>query len=449
MDGSRTVLPEGYVVIEGTRITKVGSGTPPVVPDARVINAAGCIVTPGLINTHHHFYQTLTRCYPPAVDAALFPWLQSLYPVWEGLDAESVRLGTMAAMAELLLSGCTMSVDHHYVFPGHASPELIDVQVKAAQSLGMRFVATRGSMSLGASAGGLPPDSVVQEEATILADCRRVVEQYHDPDPYAMIQVALAPCSPFSVTPKLMEATAALAEELNVRLHTHLAETEDELDYCRRHYGCTPLDLLRRTGWLTSRTWLAHGIHFSPSEIESLGAAGVGIAHCPTSNMRLGSGIAPVPALRTAGCPVGLGVDGSASNDSSNMLLEVRQATLLGRLNAGAGGFSIWDSLELATVGGAACLGRAGALGVLAPGCAADIAVFRSNGLAHTGALDAAASLVLCAPAQVAHVFVAGRHVVHDGAIDGLDIPSLRDTHHAEAQRLYHRVQTISLGRRP
>ncbi|MCU0611839.1 MAG: 8-oxoguanine deaminase [Candidatus Eisenbacteria bacterium] len=439
---SRHVIRSGYVVLEGSQVHSIGEGAPPALPDALTVDASGCVVTPGLVNTHHHFYQTLTRAYPPSVDATLFPWLRALYPVWEGITAHSVRLGTALAMAELFLSGCTTTSDHHYVFPCDAEPRLIDAQIEVAKNLGMRFVATRGSMSLGTRAGGLPPDSVVQDEAVILADCRRVVEDYHDPDPFGMVQVALAPCSPFSVTPRLMEATATLAAELGVRLHTHLAETKDEQDYCRRHYGCTPLELLHRTGWLSPRTWLAHGIHFSDAEIRTLGDAGVGIAHCPTSNMRLASGIARVPALRAARCPVGLGVDGSASNDSSHLLLEMRQALLLGRLGAGADGFSAWDALELATVEGARCLGRERALGRLTPGFAADVAVFEITDVAHSGAMDPVAGLILCAPAQVRHLFVAGRHVVCEGRISGLDVGSLCAEHRAESLRLRRRVAT-------
>jgi len=445
----RQALPAGFVVLEGSRIHGVGAGTPPSFPDAVTVDATGCIVTPGLINTHHHFYQTLTRAFPPAVDAPLFPWLRALYPIWEGITARSVRLGTQVAMVELMLSGCTTTSDHHYVFPRAVEPHLIDAQIEAARSLGMRFVATRGSMSLGTSAGGLPPDSVVQDEGTILADCRRVVERYHDPDPFGHVQVALAPCSPFSVTPRLMEATARLARELGVRLHTHLAETKDELIFCRRHYGCTPVELLQRTGWLHDHTWLAHGIHFSEAEIKTLGDAGVGIAHCPTSNMRLGSGIAPVGALRHAGCPVGLGVDGSASNDSSNMLLEVRQSLLLGRLGAGADGFSVWDALELATVEGARCLGREHALGRIAPGYAADIVVFDLADVGHSGAMDSLAGLVFCAPARVKHLFIAGEWIVNEGRILGLDIDALRAAHCEESLRLHQRVVRTQLEENP
>ncbi len=431
--------PQGFVVMDGDRIRSRGCGPPPTIEGATVVDVAGCIVTPGLINTHHHFYQTLTRAYLPAVDAPLFRWLQSLYPVWEGITTESVRLATQVAIAELLLSGCTTTSDHHYLFPRAASGDLIDAQIEVARAMGIRFVATRGSMSLGRSAGGLPPDSVVEDEDTILTDCRRVIERYHDPDPFAMVQVALAPCSPFSVTPRLMEATAALARKTGVRLHTHLAETKDELEYCRRHLGCTPLEFLHRTGWLHERTWLAHGIHFDESEIRRLGDAGVGVAHCPTSNMRLGSGIAPVRSLRRAGCPVGVGVDGSASNDSSHLLLEVRQALLVGRLREGVEHVSVWDALELATTGGAACLGRSGTLGVIAPGAAADVAVFDGRPLGLSGAMDPVAGLVLCAPAPVRHLFVGGRWIVKEGHIQGLDLPRVLEAHRAESERLLRR----------
>ncbi len=295
-------------------------------------------------------------------------------------------------------------------------------------------------MSLGQSAGGLPPDTVVQDEQLILDDSRRLIAAYHDNDPFAMIQIALAPCSPFSVTPRLMEQTAELASDNEVRLHTHLAETRDELDYCRKHYACTPVELLERAGWLENNCWVAHGIHFSDEEIAKLGSAGVGIAHCPTSNMRLGSGIAPVPALRAAGCPVGLAVDGSASNDSSNMITEVRQSLLLGRLGAGADGFSPWTALELATIGGAKCLGRGEALGRISSGYAADVVVFDISDIAHSGAVDIVAGFVLCAPAAVKHLFVAGRQIIDEGTLLGVDLNCLRKEHSEESRRLAARV---------
>ncbi len=440
MRDSCSGIHDAYIVLRDGKVHELGAGAPPDIPVESKIDARGCIVMPGLINMHHHFYQTLTRAYPTAVDSCLFPWLVALYPIWEGITTDSVRLGTSLAMAELLLSGCSTTVDHHYVFPKATDPRLIDIQIEVARELGMRFVATRGSMSRGESAGGLPPDSVVQDEGIILEDCERLIKQYHDPDPFAMIQIALAPCSPFSVSPRLLRQSADLSKKTGVLLHTHLAETTDEVDYCRRHYGCTPVELLKKTGWLCDRTWLAHGIHFSSKEIALLGAHGVGIAHCPTSNMRLASGIAPVPALLEAGCPVGLAVDGSASNDSSHMLLEIRQCLLLGRLGAGADAFSVKMALQCATIGGAACLRREEALGRLLPGAAADVAIFDISDIGHSGAVDPVAGLVLCAPARVKHLFVGGKHIVQDGALPGVDLTELICRHRIESARLATRL---------
>jgi 8-oxoguanine deaminase len=440
MNHEEPSVEDAFVILENGKIATVGSGVPPALPNATDIDASGCAVMPGLINTHHHFYQTLTRAYPGAVNSRLFDWLTALYPVWAGITAESIRLGTQVAVAELLLSGTTTSADHHYVFPQDAEPNLIDIQIDAAREMGIRFVATRGSMSLGKSLGGLPPDNVVQDESTILSDTERLIRAYHDDDPFALVQVAIGPCSPFSVSPRLMEQSANLANEYAVRLHTHLAETTDEIDYCRKRYGCTPVELLKKTGWLCESCWIVHGIHFSDREIAMLGDARVGIAHCPTSNMRLGSGIAPVLALRDAGCPVGLAVDGSASNDSSHMMLEVRQALLLGRLGAGPLAFTPQIVLELATAGGAECLGRGDALGRIIPGYAADIAVFDLEDLAHSGAVDPVAGLVLCAPPKVRHLFVAGRHIVENGVLRGVDIGRLRTKHREESARLVARL---------
>lgn len=442
MDPDIGDVEHGNVVIENGRIKEIVHTIPQEI-DGKRINMSGCVVVPGFINLHHHFYQTLTRAYPDAVDTELFDWLVSLYPIWAGLHTESIELSTKLAMAELLLSGCTTTVDHHYVFPAAYQEKLIDTQVGVARELGMRFVATRGSMSRGKTAGGLPPDQVVQDESHIIKDSRRLIESYHDPSPFAMIQISLAPCSPFSISPKLMQETANLAEDLDVRLHTHLAETKDELDYCRRIYGCSPVQLLRKTGWLSSRTWVAHGIHFTDEEITILGDNRVGIAHCPTSNMRLGSGIAPVLALRSAGCPVGLGVDGSASNDSSHMLMELRQSLLIGRLGAGPSDYSVRLPLELATIGGAQCLGRATALGRISPGYAADIAAFDIMDIYHSGAIDPIAGLILCAPREVRHLFIAGEHIVDSGKIRGLNLPSLVEQHREESDRL---VQSLGIS---
>src|SRR5262245_36766524 len=358
-DDRRTRLPGGWVLVEDDRIEAVGGGA---VPDRlqvdRSIDARGKVVLPGLVNTHHHLPQTLTRNLPAVQEAPLFRWLTALYDVWRGADADAVDAAARVGLAELLLTGCTTTTDHLYLFP-RGEERLIDVEVAAARELGIRFQPTRGSMSRGRSQGGLPPDDVVQDEETILADCRRLIREHHDPRPGAMTRIALAPCSPFSVTDDLMRRTADLARTEGVRLHTHLAETRDEEDYCRQVYGCRPVEFLERVGWLGSDVWLAHGVHLSPDEVRQLGQTGTGVAHCPSSNFRLGSGIAPVRALLDAGAPVGLGVDGSASNDSSNLLAEVRQALLAHRLDPDpARWLSAEEAFRLATRGGARCLGR-------------------------------------------------------------------------------------------
>jgi 8-oxoguanine deaminase len=434
MDDRDTVLHGASLYIADGEIRQViGSGSR--LPKAgRVIDARHAVVIPGLINTHHHLYQTLTRAYGPAADAELFDWLRTLYPIWARLDEESVRAAALVGMAELLLSGCTTTTDHHYVFPrGHAG--LIDVEIEAARRIGIRFHPTRGSMSVGRRQGGLPPDSVVQSEERILADCERVIGKYHDPSPGSMLRVALAPCSPFSVSPRLMRATADLASRHGVRLHTHLAETRDEEAYCLDRFGKRPLDLLEDAGWLGGNTWLAHGIYFNRGEIARLGRAGVGIAHCPTSNMRLGSGCAPVLALRRAGCPVGLGVDGSASNDSSHMLAEVRQAMLLQRLKRGAAALGVRDALRMATVEGARCLGRDD-IGTLQPGKRADLALFDLRGLGYSGAGDPVSALLLCAPASVDTLVVEGRIVVEGGELKTLSLEPVIARHRRLAAKL-------------
>jgi len=415
MDERDTVLHGASLYVADGEIRKVvSSGIRQPTAD-RVISGRHAVVLPGLINTHHHLYQALTRAYGPAADAELFDWLRTLYPIWARLDDESLHAAALVGMAELLLSGCTTTTDHHYVFPrGHTN--LIDVEIGAARRIGIRFHPARGSMSVGQSKGGLPPDSVVQSEERILADCERVIRKYHDPSPGSMLRIALAPCSPFSVSPRLMRATADLASRHAVRLHTHLAETRDEEAYCLERFGKRPLDLLQDTGWLGSNTWLAHGIYFNRGEIARLGRAGVGIAHCPTSNMRLGSGCAPVLALRRAGCAVGLGVDGSASNDSSHMLAEARQALLLQRLKHGAAALGVRDALRMATVEGARCLGRDD-IGTLEPGKRADVALFDLRDLAYSGAGDPVSALLLCSPVRVDTLVVEGRIVVENGEL--------------------------------
>ena len=424
----------GGIVIEAGRILElIPAGGAPARP-AAVFDAGRHVVLPGLINTHHHFYQTLTRCLPAAMDRPLFGWLQALYPIWARLTPAAMEAAATLALAELLLSGCTTTTDHHYVFPAGLE-DAIAIEAAAAARLGIRAVLTRGSMDLSQRDGGLPPDSVVQDADTILADSDRLIALLHDPAPHAMLQIALAPCSPFSVTTRLMRDTAALADRRGVRLHTHLAETRDEAAFCQARFGCTPLDYLEDCGWLRPGTWLAHGIHFSPPEIERLGRARVGVTHCPCSNQVLASGACPVCALEAAGVPVGLGVDGSASNDGSNLMQEVRAAFLLQRGANGSDAVSHLDALRWATVGSADCIGRP-ELGRIAVGAAADLALFTLDELRFSGAGDPLAALVLCGASRADRVMVAGRWVVEDGRIPGLDLGALARRHAREANRL-------------
>jgi len=434
MQEGQPPISNGYVLIQDSFIKETGSGETTPLQAEQVIDATNKVVLPGFVNTHHHLYQTLTRAYPGALDAELFDWLVSLYPVWARLDEEAVRLAALVGMAELLLSGCTTTTDHHYLFP-RGQTQLVDVEIDAAREIGMRFHPTRGSMSRSQKDGGLPPDSVVQGEDEILKDSERVIDGYHDPRPGAMTRIALAPCSPFSVTPALMRETARLARDKGVRLHTHLAETKDEEDYCLEKYGVRPVDLLEKTEWISDDVWLAHGIHFNDEEVARLGRARVGVAHCPSSNMRLGSGVCRVNDLRRAGCPVGLGVDGSASNDSSHALAEARQALLLTRLIYGASAMKIMDALHLATVGGAACLGRED-VGTLTPGKAADVAVFSLDDLGYSGAGDPLAALLLCQPTRVDTLIINGRIVVEGGVLTTLDIQPIIQQHRRKAQQL-------------
>ncbi|WP_111808446.1 8-oxoguanine deaminase [Aeromonas allosaccharophila] len=425
----------GGLVIENGLISEVlAAGQQPARPCEQLFDARDHVVLPGLINTHHHFYQTLTRAWGPVVNQPLFPWLKTLYPVWARLTPDGLALASKVAMAELLLSGCTTAADHHYLFP-RGMEESIDIQVETVRELGMRAMLTRGSMSLGEDEGGLPPRHTVQGQQQILDDSLRLVRQYHQRGAGAQIQIALAPCSPFSVTEEIMVESAKLAAELDVRLHTHLAETLDEEAFCLERFGLRTVDYLEKVGWLGDRTWLAHGIHFNPDEIARLGAAGTGVCHCPVSNMRLASGICPTLDLEAAGAPVGLGVDGSASNDASNLMQEARQALYLQRLRYGAERITPRKVLEWATRGSARLLGR-GDLGELLPGKQADLALFKLDDLRFSGSHDPVAALILCGAERADRVMVGGKWRVVDGAIEGLDIEGLITRHKVAAAAL-------------
>jgi cytosine/adenosine deaminase-related metal-dependent hydrolase len=424
------------LLIEGQRIADIGEGLPR--GDATEIDASTKLVMPGLVNTHHHMYQTLQRNIPAVQDAKLFDWLVSLYEIWRHLTPETIRISTMLACSELIKTGCTTSMDHHYVFPQGVNPELIAVQLAAAEQVGIRFCATRGSMSRGKSKGGLPPDSVVQDEETILKHSEELIQRHHDPEPLAMARLALAPCSPFSVSEELMRQTAELARQHEVRLHTHLAETQDEESYCLEKYGCRPLGLMERLGWLGADVWFAHGIHFNDEEIELLAKTHTGVAHCPSSNMRLGSGIARVPEmLRKKTIPVGLAVDGSASNDTSDMMGEMRSCLLLHRVLGGAGAITAEQVLDLATRGGAALLGwpEAGSLEV---GKAADVVLVEMDRLDYAGALsDPLAAVMFSGLSHQVHtVIVNGRVVLKEGALVNVDEGALRHQANQEARRM-------------
>ena len=425
----------GLVVTEGRIAELVPAGRRPAgCADPDIFEAGAHVVLPGLVNTHHHFYQTLTRSLPAALDRELFLWLTALYPVWARLTPEALESAATVAMAELLLSGCTTTADHHYVFPRGLEAAL-DCEVAVARRLGIRVVLTRGSMNRSQRDGGLPPDEVVQDEDAILADSERLVAAYHQRGPDAMVQIALAPCSPFSVTPSLMRKTAALAARLDVRMHTHLAETEDENRYCRETHGCRPLDYLEACGWLDSRVWLAHGIHFTAVEAARLARAGIAVAHCPSSNQLLAAGALAACDMEEAGVTIGLGVDGSASNDCSNLAQEMRAALLLQRGRYGAGRVGHRDVLRWATRGSAACLGRSD-LGTIAPGMAADLALFRLDELRFAGYGDPLAALLLSGAHRADRVMVQGRWVVVDGAIPGLDLAALAARHQVLARTM-------------
>ena len=433
--GNQLDASGGLVIADGRIVEVLAQGQQPAQPVAQTFDASEHVVLPGLVNTHHHFYQTLTRACPPALNKRLFPWLQTLYPIWAGLTPAQHALATELAMVELLLSGCTTVADHHYLFPAGLE-NAIDIQAETSLKLGMRATLTRGSMSLSVDDGGLPPRSVVQTEQVILDDSKRLIERWHQRDEHGLLEVALAPCSPFSVTPDIMRASAELAAQYDVGLHTHLAETEDENNFCLQMFGQRPLDYLDSVGWLNSRTWLAHGIHFNDEEIQRLGAAGTGICHCPSSNMVLASGICRVNELRAAGSPVGLGVDGSASNDHSNLMQEVRQALLIQRLRYQADEFTHLDALHLATKGSTQVL-RRDDIGELAPGMRADIAFFKLDEPRFSGAHDALAALVLCGASQADAVMINGDWKVRDKQWLGGDIQQLMANHQQAARELF------------
>jgi len=434
IDDADTRIAGGGVYVVDNAIRAVGPSSELPASAEQTIDARGMVVLPGLVNTHHHFYQTLTRNLPTAQNAKLFDWLVVHYPIWARLTPEAIAVSTKIAIAELMLSGCTTASDHTYLWPNGAR---IDDQIEAAQETGIRFHAGRGSMSVGESKGGLPPDAVVEDEEAILRDTRRAIETYHDPNRYAMLRIAVAPCSPFSVSPNLMRESAELARAYGVHAHTHLAETRDEEDYCRQAFRKTPVELAEDLGWTGPDVWHAHVVHAHPSEVARLGSTRTGIAHCPTSNMRLASGVAPVRSWLAAGCRVGLGVDGSASNDGSHLLAEARQAMLLQRVANGPDALSATDALRLATRGGAAVLGRDD-VGVLAPGMAADLIGFRLDKLGFAGGAvhDPLAALVFCQPPSVDLSVINGGIRVRDGELLGIDLPRLIARHNAIARAM-------------
>ncbi len=446
MDDAGTEIPGGSLLLEDGVIAWVGSGPLPQVapggPTGRLerVDGRGTVALPGLINAHHHLYQTLTRV--RALDQGLFGWLRALYPIWAGVDEEWVFAASRVGLAEMALSGCSTTTDHHYVFPKTSDGlDLLEAEISAAREVGLRFHPCRGSMDLGESEGGLPPDSIVQETETILAQTDEAVRRFHDPAPGAMLRIAVAPCSPFSVTERLMRESAALARRLGVRLHTHIAETLEEDAYCRATYGRRPLEVLDDLGWLGSDVWLAHCVHLSDRNVHQIAHSATGVAWCPTSNLRLGSGIAPVRLLLDAGARVGLGVDGSASNDGGHLLAEARMGMLAAR-SGGAGAMSAREALRVATRGGAECLGRDD-VGSLEVGKRADVALFGVEGLEHAGAdADPVAAVVHCSPQRVRHLFVEGRVVVRDARLVGADEAAIA----SEGRRVALRIADHARG---
>ncbi len=445
MDDAGTEIAGGSVLIDDGVIAWVGAGTPPQRSDAEVIDGHGTVAIPGLINAHHHLYQSVTRV--RAQQEGLFGWLRALYPVWAGLDAQWMRAAAGVGLAELALSGCSTSTDHHYVFPTGRTG-ILEAEVEVAEALGLRFHPCRGSMDLGASKGGLPPDTVVEDVDAILSHTEAAVHRLHDSSPGSMLRIAVAPCSPFSASPHLMRESAALARALGVRLHTHIAETMDEEAYCQQQFGRRPLELLEDLEWLGPDVWLAHCVYLNDDDIRRIARSGTAVAWCPSSNLRLGSGIARARALLDAGAVVGLAVDGSASNDGGHMLGEVRQALLAAR-SRGASAMTARDALRIATRGGARCLGRDD-VGSLEIGKRADVALFRVDGLSFAGAdADPLAALVFCAPQRVEHLFVEGRAVVRNGRLVNVDESSLAADGHRVARHIggsRHEVRGTWLG---
>jgi cytosine/adenosine deaminase-related metal-dependent hydrolase len=428
MDDAGTEHPRGWVLTEDGFVLETGGGEEPEVDER--LDLGGAVVTPGLVNSHHHLYQTLTRA--RAQQADLFTWLQTLYPVWARLDEDAEYAAASTGLAELALSGCSTVFDHHYVFP-RGSGDLLHAEVEAARALGVRLVASRGSMDLGQSDGGLPPDELVENLDRVVEETKRVAA-WHEPGPGARVQVAVAPCSPFSVTQDLMRVSAELARELGLQLHTHLAETAEEEDYCRELYGCTPVEYLEQLGWLAGDVWCAHCVHLTQAEVGKFAQAGTGVAHCPSSNLRLGAGVAPVRPLLDAGVRVGLGVDGSASNERGDLFLEVKQALLVARGRGGPEAMTAREALRLGTRGGAAVLKRDD-VGSLEPGKCADLAVWRTDGLELGGADDPVAGLVFSGPHRVDRLVIGGEDIVRDGHLVRGDEEEIAREHRRAAAR--------------
>jgi cytosine/adenosine deaminase-related metal-dependent hydrolase len=437
VDERGTEYADGHVVVEGNRIVAVGAGPAAgVTAEDRVVDGSGCLATPGLVNTHHHLYQWATRGL--AQDANLFDWLTALYPVWAGLDADVVGAASAAGLGWLARTGCTTTTDHHYVFPRDGG-DVLAAEIESARQVGLRFHPCRGSMDLGRSAGGLPPDEVVEDRDAALAATADAIDRYHDASPGAMLRVAVAPCSPFSVTADLMREAAALARDRGVRLHTHLAETVEEEAFCREQFGCSPAEYVEELGWLGEDVWLAHCVHLDDKTITRFAESGTGVAHCPTSNARLGAGTAPLTALLAAGVPVGLGVDGSASNEESSMAAELHAALLVARLRGGPGALTARQALAVGTIGGARCLGRADELGSLEPGKLADLALWRLDELPHAGIEDPVAALVLGSRPPLRMLLVDGVPVVEDDVLLTADERTLASSAAREARRLQDR----------